>query len=68
MSARKLKVRTAIRVNAYRVVSDAVERGALRGVRRAYKHTDTPTPEYIASEVESAVTLELSEVLDFGED
>lgn len=67
MSARKHKVRTAIRVNAYAVVADAVERGSLTGVRRAYKHTDTPSQEYIATEVEKAVTDALCEVLDFGD-
>lgn len=69
MSARKHKaeVRTAIEVDLYRVVSDAVERGALLGVRRAHKHVDNPSDAAVAAEVENAVMTELCEVLRFPE-
>ena len=67
MAHKKIHFHGAIRVDAYRVVSDAVEAGALRGVRRAFKH-GTPTQEAIAEEVENAVMGSLSEYLKFPED
>ena len=68
MSRKKVHFHGAIRVDAYRVVSDAVEVGALRGVRRAFKHTDKPSQEAIAEEVENAVMSSLCEYLKFHED
>jgi len=68
MAHKKIHFHGAIRVDAYRVVSDAVEAGALRGVRRAFKHTDKPSQEAIAQEVENAVMGSLSEYLKFPED
>ena len=67
MPHKKIHFHGAIRVDAYRVVSDAVEAGALRGVRRAFKH-GTPTQETIAAEVENAVMSSLCEYLKFPED
>ena len=67
MPHKKIHFHGAIRVDAYRVVSDAVEAGALRGVRRAFKH-GTPTQEAIAVEVENAVMSSLCEYLKFPED
>ena len=65
--SKKIHPHGAIRVNAYRIVNDAVERGAVRGVRRAFKHTPTPGQEQIAQEVEDAVMLELCEVVKFDD-
>jgi hypothetical protein len=68
MSRKKVHFHGAIRVDAYRVVSDAVEAGAMRGVRRAFKHADNPSQETIAQEVENAVMASLCEYLEFPED
>ena len=65
---KKARFRGVIRVNVYRVVSDAVEVGALRGVRRAFKHTERPSDEAIAEAVENAVMGALCEVLEFSDE
>lgn len=56
-----------LRVDIYRLVSDAVEDGITSGWYRAHKHTDTPTPEFIKCEIESAVMNELSNVFIWPE-
>lgn len=60
-----MKVKSTITLRAYDIVSDAVERGVQRGMTRAYKHTNDPSSDYIADQVEQAVLGELCEVLDF---
>ena len=49
----------------YRVLEMAVEAGAQRGVRRAYKHTDSPTEEQIALSVLECVMGEICEWFNF---
>ena len=45
-----------------------MEAGALRGVRRAFKHTEHPSDEAIAEAVENAVMGALCEVLEFSDE
>lgn len=52
-------------VNTYAVLSDCVEAGVAYGVRRAFKHTDTPSQEAIAEEVEQAVLNAICEKFTF---
>ncbi len=54
-----------VRINAYSVISEAVERGTAYGVHRAYKHTNKPSHDAIAEAVRDAVMSELCEVLLF---
>ena len=61
----KSRVTGIIRVNAYDVISRAVEEGVTYGLNRAYKHTDSPTRDDMEREVAQAVTNELCEVLMF---
>ena len=61
-------VTSAVRINAYKVVADAVERGCMRGMHRAYKHTDEPSRAMIAEACEAEVMNELSEILNFGDE
>ena len=61
----KSSVTCIIRVNAYDVISRAVEEGVTYGLNRAYKHTDSPTRDDMELEVAQAVTNELCEVLMF---
>jgi hypothetical protein len=51
----------------WRVLEMAVSDGALRGVRRAYKHNEEPTEEQIAESVSTCVLGEISEWFDFEE-
>lgn len=68
MSNKKIDIATPVRVRAYAVITDAVERACAYGVERAHKHTDTPSRTAIAEECERAVMSALVEVLDFGDE
>lgn len=57
-----------VRIDAYRVIADAVERGVSCGVMRAHKHTDSPDATIIEAKVEEAVMFELCEVLRFDDE
>ena len=57
-----------MQVKEYTVLTDCVERGVAFGMARAYKHSDTPTPEYINSQIVDAVLVEISEYFDFKEE
>jgi hypothetical protein len=59
---RKIRTHHGLQVDTYRLVSQAVEDGVTSGWYRAHKHTDTPTPEAIKCEIESAIMNELSNV------
>ena len=50
-----------LRVDAYRVADDAVERGIAYGWMRAHKHTDTPSPDHVREQIHAAVMNELSD-------
>jgi len=54
-----------MQVKEYQVLVDCVERGVEFGMARAYKHTDTPTLDYIKRQIEDAVLLEISEYFNF---
>jgi hypothetical protein len=57
-----------MQVKEYTVLTDCVERGVDYGMTRAYKHTDTPTTEYIKNQIVDAVLLEISEYFTFNND
>ena len=56
-----------MKIDAYRVVSEAVEHGVRYGWRRAHKHTDTPDEETILGYIEDAVLTELCEYIRFDD-
>jgi hypothetical protein len=60
-----VNVNAGIRVNAYAVISRAVEEGVAYGYMRAHKHVDSPTEAHLTSEVTDAVMGALCGVLDF---
>jgi hypothetical protein len=57
-----------MQVKEYTVLTDCVERGVAFGMARAYKHSDTPSPEYIKGQIADAVLLEISEYFNFKEE
>jgi hypothetical protein len=65
---KKVQVKPYIRINAYEIVSRAVEDGVAYGYNRAHKHTDKPTEDSLKAEIENAVMNELSEVLIYGDE
>ena len=61
----KVDIGVNVRINAWAVISRAVEEGAILGWYRAHKHSDAPEPEQAAEAIATAILNELSEVLDF---
>lgn len=59
-----------MKLRAYNIVSDAIERGIERGYRRAHKHVDNPREEEVKEAVFTAVMGELCDIIDWdgGED
>jgi hypothetical protein len=57
-----------MQVKEYTVLTDCVERGVAFGMARAYKHSDTPTPEYINGQIIDAVLVEISEYFNFKDE
>ena len=59
-----------MKLRAYNIVSDAIERGIERGYRRAHKHVDNPREEEVKEAVFIAVMGELCDIIDWdgGED
>mgnify|MGYP001616642053 FL=1 len=55
-----MTARTRLRLNAYALVSDAVERGIELGWNRAYKHTDDPQKDVFVE----AMTRSVMELID----
>lgn len=56
-----------MKVRMYNLISDMVERGAERGWKRAFKHTDSPNDAQIVQAVHDAIMNELCEYLIFDE-
>lgn len=55
-----------MKVNEYKVLTEAIERGISYGWNRAYKHTDNPTPDAVKTQIEDAVLQEVCEYFDFS--
>jgi hypothetical protein len=60
-------MKDSVRINAYAVISRAVEDGIAYGYTRAHKHTDSPGEDLMKREIENAVMNEICEVLLFDE-
>lgn len=64
---KKQKIRTNLQFKGYNIIATALGNGIAYGLNRAYKHTDAPDRDYIAEQLYNALTNELSDVLDFGD-
>jgi hypothetical protein len=51
----------------YNLISELVERGALLGYRRAFKHVDDPAEGAIVDNIHDSIMAELCEYLIFDE-
>lgn len=58
-----VEVRAIVRVDAYRVIADAVERGIMWGWLHAHKHTNEPGEGAIKECMERDIMNELCEFL-----
>jgi len=64
MTAKKAK----LKMNAWQIVTRAVEEGVAYGYRRAHKHTDKPTEEHLVGEIQTAVMSAISDVVIWERD
>lgn len=56
-----------IKVDVYRLISDAVERGLEAGYWKAHKYSDKPSPEDVFNHQHNYVMNGICEYLDFGD-
>lgn len=63
MGMAKAVVKAVVRINAYEIISRAIDDGIAYGYRRAFKYTDKPTEDQMTAEIRNAVMNELSDVL-----
>jgi hypothetical protein len=57
-----------VRVRERPVIEQCVEVGVMRGIRRAFKHSETPAREDLEREVVRAILEEIGEWFEFDED
>lgn len=58
-----IKIDSQIKIDAYRVLSDAVEIGIVFGLQSAYKYQNTPDTETIKEEIHRSVMNSLCDIL-----
>ena len=68
MSEKKVDVACQVRLNAYGIISDAIDRGLRLGWYRAHKHADSPDQETIFYNVHNEIMNELCDVLKFDDE
>ena len=54
-----------MKAKEYLLLSKCVEDGIQYGINRAHKHTDAPTQEHLAREIENAVMNEICSWFEF---
>lgn len=67
MKKESIKVDVCVKLDAYKIISDAIDRSVDFGWNRAHKHTDTPSAEHIKTEVCNSIMNELCEILKFDD-
>lgn len=65
---RLVSVRATIKLDAYAIIEEAVDRGVGRGVARAHKHSSKPDYETIIDQAVKGVMDELSSVIRWDYD
>lgn len=63
-----MNLQASIKINAYKIIDDVIDRAVRYGYRRACKYVDCPTEDQLTDEIHRAVMNELCEVLKFDED
>lgn len=63
-----LGIKSTVRLDSYRIISDTVEIGISHGWNKAHKHTETPSQQHVLNEIHAAVMNELCEILKFDEE
>jgi hypothetical protein len=63
-----MKLQASVKINAYRVIDDAVDRAVGYGYRRARKYSENPSEDHFIQEIHRAVMNELCEIFDFNDE
>jgi len=64
----KVQLASRVRIDAYKIIDDAVESGVRYGFSRAHKHADSPSKEHVIEEIHRQVMNSLCEILKFDEE
>ena len=59
---------SSIKLNVYKIISDAIENGIRYGYRRAYKYVENPSEDTIIEQIHLAVMNELCDIINFDDD
>lgn len=65
---KKVAVQAIIKLRAYPLIADAIERGVNWGWHYAHKHDEKPSEEAVKHQIETHVMNELCEVMEFGDE
>lgn len=60
-----MQVNSRVKINAYKVIDDAIDRAIRYGYNRAHKHVDRPSEDQMIDEIHRAIMNELCELLTF---
>jgi hypothetical protein len=63
-----MQLHAQVRINAYRIIDDAIDRAVRCGYIRAHKYVDNPTEDTMVAEIHRAVMNELCEILKFDDE
>jgi len=57
-----------VKLKAYYIVADAIERGVGFGYRRSRKHSDEPQEDYVVETITNEVLGALSEIINWDDE
>jgi len=60
-------IKASIRLDAYKIINDSIDRSINYGWNRAHKHTDSPSVELIKEEISKAIMNDLCELINFDD-
>lgn len=63
-----MKIDAVVRLNTYKIISDAIENGIKYGYRRAHKHIENPSEDTIIEQIHLAVMNDLCDIINFDDD
>lgn len=65
---KSLQLGATVKLDAYRIIDDTIERAIRYGYSRAFKHTDSPTKDHVIDEIHRSVMNDLCDILKFDDD
>ncbi|NBP02976.1 MAG: hypothetical protein EBU90_23265 [Proteobacteria bacterium] len=65
---KRIGVSATIRLDAYKIIDEVIDRAIRYGYRRAHKHVNNPSEESLIMEIHNSVMNDLNDVLKFDEE